>query len=266
MIDQLKNYGFENYLMYTNSSSEIGYEERLSLDQWGNIYNESILNEILERIDKNTLSVQSQEMLRITKAGQRILEIGCGSGETSLVLAKNKRLVTAIDYSQRSVDLVKKLVKKTGYAVNMHCMDAMHELPFKNRSFDVVFQAGLLEHFTKEQRINMLLKWKRVCGKMVSLVPNAHCIAYRAGKCLSEKNHTWNWGMEIPQSSLREEFEEAGYINIKEYSIGEYHALDFLPKDHYLRIAISRLLDDNKNIKDWGQGYLLVTVAENPES
>lgn len=265
MIAQLNQYGLKNYLTYSDEYSPGDYNKRLSADQWGTIYNESIMEEVMDHISKDVLNVQTQEMIRITKEGEKILEIGCGSGETSLALAKRNRQVTCIDYSKSSIDLVNKLIKKTGYMIETHCIDALAELPFEDQFFDIVFQAGLLEHFEKEQRTEMLQKWKRVCKRMVSLIPNAHCMAYRVGKQLAEENNTWRWGLEMPQSSLKEEFEKAGYINIQEYSVGERHALNFLPKDHYLRVAICKWLDESKNMEDWGQGYLLVTTAINPE-
>lgn len=265
MEEQLKKEGYSNYLVYENTSFEQKYQKRLSVKQWGELYNQSLIDDVIHRLNKNSFSIQTQEMIKITQKGDKILEIGCGSGETSLILAKEGRNVTAIDYSQRSIDLVNKLVQKTGYNVNTYCIDATNELPFKKNYFDIVFQAGLLEHFEKKDRIKMLSTWKRVCKRMVSLIPNAHCLAYRAGKQLAEEKGTWIWGLEMPQSTLMDDFKNAGYENIKEYTIGEEHALNFLPEDHYLRVAISRWFNDKKNISNWGQGYLLVTDAKNPE-
>lgn len=266
MIAQLEKNNCMNYLVYTDASIPMhDNHQRLSEEGWGDLYNESILEQIAENLQKDKLSVQTQELIKITQEGEKILEIGCGSGETSLALAKRGRRVTAIDYSPKSIALVNKLVKHTGYMVDTYCLDALKELPFKDREFDVVFQAGLLEHFEKYQRIEMLQKWRRVCKRMISLIPNAHCLAYRAGKVLAEENKTWVWGLEMPQGTLIDEFQKAGYIDISEYSIGERHALNFLENNHYLRVAINRWLDENKDMSDWGQGYLLVTTGNNFE-
>lgn len=264
MIAQLKEGGYVNYLIYTDAHIPLhDYNQRLTEEGWGELYNESLVEQIVENIKTDKLNVQTQELIKLTKNGTRVLEIGCGSGETSLALAKRGREVTAIDYSAQSIALVNELVKNTGYKVNTYCIDALNELPFEDGEFDLVFQAGLLEHFEKHQRVDMLKKWKRVCKLMISLIPNAHCLAYRAGKILAEENKTWSWGLEMPQSTLIDEFEKAGYIDISEYSIGERHALNFLPNDHYLRVAVNRWLDENKNMADWGQGYLLVTIGKN---
>lgn len=265
MEKQLKENGYINYLIYDSNSMDQEYHQRLSVEQWGELYNETLADTIIENLETDNLTIQTRELIKLTEKGNVVLEIGCGSGETSLALAKENRIVTAIDYSQNSINLVNSLVKKTGYMVDTYCIDALNEFPFKSGTFDVVFQAGLLEHFEHKQRIEMLSKWKNVCKKMVSLIPNAHCLAYRAGKQIAEKNGTWMWGLELPQETLIDEFKSAGYVDIEEYTIGEKHALNFLPQNHYLRVAISKWIEENPDMDNLGQGYLLVTVAQNPE-
>jgi 2-polyprenyl-3-methyl-5-hydroxy-6-metoxy-1,4-benzoquinol methylase len=266
IINQLEDNHYTNYCIYEDGHISRNNHRRLSREQWGDMYNESSFDHVMSHLEKNCFSVQTQEIIKLTGRGEKVLEIGCGTGESSLALAKEGRLVSAIDYSPQSIHLVSRLAEKIGCEVSTYCIDAFGELPFQDQEFDVVFQAGLLEHFEKEQRIEMLSKWKRVCKKMVSMVPNAHSLAYRTGKQLMEKKGTWIWGMELPQSSLSSEFEQAGYVDIKEYSIGARKALDFLPENHYLRTAIGCWLDEAEDIEDWGQGYLLVTTANNPGS
>lgn len=265
MVLQLEENHYINYRIYADGHISGSTRERLSREQWGEMYNETTLENVINHLENGCFNVQTQEILKITHEGEHVLEIGCGTGESSLALSKEGRFVSALDYSVQSIQLVSRLVEQTGYKVDTYCIDAFGELPFKNREFDVVFQAGLLEHFERKQRIEMLSKWRRICRKMVSMIPNAHSLAYRAGKKLQEDGGIWAWGLEIPQSSLLSEFEQAGYTDIQEYSIGARKALDFLPKNHYLRIAIERWLDETNNIEDWGQGYLLVTTAKNPD-
>jgi hypothetical protein len=97
---------------------------------------------------------------------------------------------------------------------------------------------------------------------MVSIIPNAASLAYRVGKAMMEKANTWEYGLELPQYSLRQEFLEAGMRVTEEYTIGEDHALNFLPKRHYLHDALHRWQKENICEDNCGQGYLLVTVGE----
>ena len=56
---------------------------------------------------------------------------------------------------------------------------------------------------------------------------------------------------------------QAGFVNIKEYTIGTFESLNFLPENHYLKIALKQLFEDNcLDTEDFGQGYLLVTIGE----
>ena len=93
------------------------------------------------------------------------------------------------------------------------------------------------------------------------MIPNAMSLPYMIGKKIMEDNGTWEYGLELPQSSLREEFLVAGYSNIQEYTIGTKHALNFLPLHHHLRATIEKLLLDNYDLDNIGQGYLLVTIG-----
>lgn len=263
MIEQLQEVGLKNYLCCDMDIVENDNKNRLSEKQWGELYNEEMLNEIIKRIKDNHLSLQSRELIKLTQTKDKVLEIGCGSGESSVILAKNDRIVSAIDYSADSISLVNKLAEKMECNVETYCIDAIKELPFEDREFDVVFQAGLLEHFNQEQRIQLLNRWKRVCKKMVSLIPNEHSVAYRTGKAIAEKNRTWKWGLELPQYSLVQEFQEAGLSEVEEYTIGEKEALDFLPENHYLRVALEKWLKEGYGVNDCGQGYLLVTIGKN---
>lgn len=264
IIAQLEENCYTNYCIYMNGFISRNKNERLSIEQWGNIYNESILEDVVNNLKKDCFSIQTKEIIKITQRGEHVLEIGCGSGESSLALAKEGRQVSVVDYSAKSICLVSRIAEQMGYEIKTYCIDAFDDLPFKDQEFDVVFQAGLLEHFEKEQRIEILGKWRRICKRMISMIPNAHSLAYRAGKRLQEDMGIWPWGLELPQSSLMDEFKQAGYTDIYEYSIGAQKALDFLPKNHYLRIAIEHWLNEVDDIKDYWQGYLLVTSANNP--
>ena len=222
-----------------------------------------VLDDMCCSIEDGDCSVWAKEMLEITNRGERVLEIGCGSGETSLVLAIQGRMSTALDYSHKSIDLVEKAANRLNCKVDAVFADATKDLPFSKQYFDVIFQAGLLEHFDSEHRVRLLKNWKRYGKKMISLIPNAHSVAYRYGKYLQEKNGTWEYGLEIPQSSLKDDFRAAGIRVIEEYTIGENHALAFLPEDHFVRKALEEVYNlNNDHIRDWWQGYLLVTIGE----
>ena len=57
------------------------------------------------------------------------------------------------------------------------------------------------------------------------------------------------------------EFIEAGYFNVREYSIGIEDSFTFLPEDHYLRVALERWFTEH-NEDNFGQGYLICTIGD----
>lgn len=193
----------------------------------------------------------------------KTLEIGCGSGASSLWLAKNGRDVTALDYSESSVELVEAAAAKLNLSnvKVIHC-DATKALPFNEKQFDYIFQAGLLEHFETDEQIRLLRNWARYGKYMISMIPNASSIPYRIGKQLMENEGTWEYGLEIPKHSFKEEFSRAGITVEKEYTIGSEWAQRFLPKRHYIREFFARLEKNGYNLDDLMQGYLLVTIGK----
>ena len=243
------------------------YTEALDEEGWSNHYNMDNLNTVISSIQSGNVSVWSEELVKIcsskTKGGVHCLEVGCGTGASSLWLAKNGMSVTALDYTESSVALVKAAAEKLGLGnVNVvHC-DATKDLPFGEKQFDYIFQAGLLEHFQTDEQIRLLRSWARYGKHMISMIPNAASIPYRAGKQLMEKNGTWEYGLEIPKHSFREEFSRAGIRVEKEYTIGTEWAQRFLPKRHYIKKFFARLEKDGYDLDAFMQGYLLVTVGE----
>ena len=101
----------------------------------------------------------------------KILEVGCGSGVT---LRKVKEVATnaeyfGIDFSTEALNATKQL--------NPNCLlvkaDATH-LPFKNETFDLVYTAGVIEHFLRDEAIKILCEQSRITkttGTLVAIVP-----------------------------------------------------------------------------------------------
>lgn len=79
--------------------------------------------------------------------GKRILDLGCGFGETAVYWALQGAKVEAIDISSKMVDFAKRLAKK--YRVDNHCsirQMTAESLRYKNNSFDYIFGDGIIHH------------------------------------------------------------------------------------------------------------------------
>lgn len=237
-------------------------QKRLDAHEWGKLYNSSIAPHLIENVLRKKYSIQTNEMLKIAEVGDSVLEIGSGTGETSIALAQNGCVVTAIDFEPECIKLLEHVANHVGALVECVCEDVESPHFLSGRKFDKVFQAGFLEHYSYDERVALLRNWSRLCKKsMISLVPNASSLAYRVGKSLQEKHGIWPYGLENPIHSMVREFSESGFVVVDEYSIGAEHALNFLPANHYLRKSIQKWLLEGDNSEYW-QGYLLVTIGE----
>jgi ubiquinone/menaquinone biosynthesis C-methylase UbiE len=92
---------------------------------------------------------------------KRIIDMGCGKGQTSLFLAKESGAhVVAVDNHQPFLDWLEKAAKEQGLGdrVNAQCAD-MNELPYKDQSFDLLWSEGsaYIMGFT-----NALTTWRRL--------------------------------------------------------------------------------------------------------
>ncbi|HXV15025.1 MAG TPA: methyltransferase domain-containing protein, partial [Candidatus Krumholzibacteria bacterium] len=86
---------------------------------------------------------------RLDLAGQRVLEVGAGTGRDSVALSALGAQVWTLDYSDESLRIMREASageRSAGEELRIVAGDAL-ALPFRDQSFDVVFHQGLLEHF-----------------------------------------------------------------------------------------------------------------------
>lgn len=132
------------------------------------------------------ISIWSEELIKICNGQEAAcLEVGCGTGMSSLWLAMNGKRVTALDYTESSVQLVRAAAQKLNLDnIDVIQCDATKDLPFAEKQFDYIFQAGLLEHFEVDEQIELLCNWAKYGKYMISMIPNAASIPYQVGKKL----------------------------------------------------------------------------------
>jgi len=96
--------------------------------------------------------------------GRRFVECGAGSAQTSLYLAGRGFDCTMLDNSAPGAEMGRRNFRSTGLEGKFLVGD-MCSLPFDDRSFDVVFSDGVLEHFESiEQPIKEMVRILRPGG------------------------------------------------------------------------------------------------------
>jgi 2-polyprenyl-3-methyl-5-hydroxy-6-metoxy-1,4-benzoquinol methylase len=82
--------------------------------------------------------------------GRTLLDVGCNWGRWSIAAARAGYRTTGIDPSFEAIDAAVRIARRLGVDAEYAVADA-RRLPFADRSFDVVFSYGVLQHFPKEE-------------------------------------------------------------------------------------------------------------------
>jgi ubiquinone/menaquinone biosynthesis C-methylase UbiE len=81
--------------------------------------------------------------------GDKVLEVGCGTGSDLLQFAKLGALATGIDLTTKRVDLARRRVGDRAVVYEA----GARRLPFEDESFDYVYSHGVLHHSDEPEQI-----------------------------------------------------------------------------------------------------------------
>ena len=89
--------------------------------------------------------------------GKKILEIGCGTGSSTIALAEQGAIVTGLDIDEDALHVARKRAEVYGVNANFESINADK---FSNRfeagTFDIVIFFACLEHMTIQERLIFL--------------------------------------------------------------------------------------------------------------
>ncbi len=141
--------------------------------------------------------------------GGSILEAGCGAGTQSLALAKTSRYdVTLLDFSSEAIIQARRIFAQADVPAEFLVEDAFQ--PGKPE-FELVFNAGVLEHYPFDQQVSLLQGMaSRSKQYVLVLVPNFHNYWYWLWRIQKTAQGLWPFGKEIPSIDLAGAFEAAG--------------------------------------------------------
>jgi 2-polyprenyl-3-methyl-5-hydroxy-6-metoxy-1,4-benzoquinol methylase len=89
--------------------------------------------------------------------GKRILEIGCGSGSSTVALAEQGAIVTGIDLDEDALHVARDRCRIYGLTAEFRAMNAQRLTgSFAAGEFDMVIFFACLEHMTIEERLGAL--------------------------------------------------------------------------------------------------------------
>jgi len=79
----------------------------------------------------------------------KVLDLGCGIGNNSLLLNRFGFKIFGVDISQKAISLARKLVKTGTFKVG----DVGQKLPYENAYFDLVIDIGLFHCIPRNKRM-----------------------------------------------------------------------------------------------------------------
>jgi len=139
-------------------------------------------------------------------SGQRVLEVGCGSGLMSLALAQQGACVSLLDISPVALQRAREVFAAKHQPIpTCYRADALHSGIAEN-SFDVTWNCGVIEHFTNEgkrQLVMEMVKMTKPGGKVIIMVPNRWCWPFQIGQAYMKLRRTWPYGNEDDMSPMR---------------------------------------------------------------
>lgn len=105
-------------------------------------------------------------LLQYVKTGDRVLDVGCGSGRLYGALSEKKISYIGIDQSEKMIEIARKEHPDAEFLVG-----DMTAIPFPDAEFDAVFCVAAFHHLSSESaRKKTLLEMKRVLkpsGKII---------------------------------------------------------------------------------------------------
>jgi len=105
-----------------------------------------------------------KDLVRKGEIAGRVLDVGCGAGDTIIYLARTGYDVMGIDFVSRAIDITSKRARRAGLTIPLRVHDAL-QLDELGETFDTVIDAGLFHNLSDRDR-------KRYAASLASVLKN----------------------------------------------------------------------------------------------
>ena len=178
-------------------------------DNQGGIF-KRIVNKVFRKGMYERVALTLQECQGSNKT---VLDIGCGSGRISFLLAEKGMKITGIDYSSEMIELANEYLKKYKNSINIEfiCCDFMKDFS-SNELFDITLALGVFDY----------IKDPRLFLKKMNYLTKEKMIAYYPAKFAFQApiRKVWLWKRNCPvyfytKRELKRIYDSIGITNYK---------------------------------------------------
>jgi 2-polyprenyl-3-methyl-5-hydroxy-6-metoxy-1,4-benzoquinol methylase len=133
--------------------------------------------------------------------GLRTVELGCGRGDLSLLLARRGANATLVDSCPQALRQATERFGRYEMGARFENADLFRFAHTEGGRFDVAHSSGVIEHFQGKDRVRAVRAHYDVLrpgGLAIISVPHARCWPYRVWKAYLELRGWWPYGFERP--------------------------------------------------------------------
>jgi len=116
----------------------------------------------------------------ISRPGTAVLDYGCGTGWTTLVLAQKATHVKAFDIAEKQIAVLKRAADANGYDNIEACVADGEAVPYADNEFDYVFGSGVLHHIRLDRCLPEIARVLKPGGRAAFSEPWGHNPLFRA--------------------------------------------------------------------------------------
>lgn len=145
------------------------------MEKWFDVYIKQIKKNGGNKDYMKLKILQKKKLLKILRnnSGEgNLIEAGCGTGIICSQLGHEGYSVTGIDIDRNILELSSKLEKEY-FGENKVKFEekSIFELDYEEKTFDLCYSVGVLEHFSDEEIINSVRQQLKIAKKVIIVIP-----------------------------------------------------------------------------------------------